>query len=956
MTKEDPLDSSSDEVPTGADKPSYEEDVRLKLFMRKAVAVIASERGFNVASRLKLESLAQHQKLPDNLFDEAVRQLQEQDGQSTKVTRYEKEFVRYLARELEKIRGGVLSIRMEQNAIELAESKYQINSTRAEYLIQEQAEQASIARVSRSDSEEYATQLIVERIGSRREIDNELHAELHQSGERLGLSTERIDQEILRLLKANRFEVVRSSASLNWVLAAMMLVILVGVGVVASVSMGWIKFADQIPDPAPMKSTDPAVALAMVPKPIWLSETSHQRVLELDAGTRLTESLLNEDVEQRRLGYQRLVELAFQDSYEKRIQVEDVVCRLFYEDPDEVAAFAIVETASEFARLPEEEQSISMEAFQSQRYSNRILALIYYFSSTELNSNASADLKKRKRRLAAVVRAGSGVDPEQVPFSELVRQSEFGLSVDQWSYLIQNTWSSPSRAAIMLQPTYEMTQSSLPSGSLKTFRKRLLQTILELDPSQWAQLRIPIRESVLASDEFGLIDWVDLYIDTSQAGFRDYVGPLLLEKAGIKLTTKRSTEVARAIEAYSREFRTRMLKPLLTRNKQIEISTNDLLESIQTTSPSVSPDLIAQIAFQANVNLAMTKQIRSGEFRHDDDFLDLDRLLTLEKPRLRELVSLPGASGVAPAKASPTASDTNRKNSALDMIGSLEPEDASKRVLALGQLEKIAARFDDLAYQEGAVLARYFLAELDDAEALNIQRVISSFADWPMLGLAIADQIALGEIGIDKSLTIARLYFGREFEIQSGEKNWRSTLQLEMLEGIAEQIEIRLDRDPNNMKSDWIRLELYLAGIYRNRFESLFDSPNAPELLDSIEAGGKPSMILIAMLDHYLAKSQPTAASENRMTRGKRLIERGRFNELEKTIMASQLVFEMLAHETQQSSTQDVAVIQSLIDETESSLLRRDVLAEQLLEINLGLLRLSQLKRQAMIRNITQQR
>ena len=248
------------------------------------------------------------------------------------------------------------------------------------------------------------------------------------------------------------------------------------------------------------------------------------------------------------------------------------------------------------------------------------------------------------------------------------------------------------------------------------------------------------------------------------------------------------------------------------------------------------------------------------------------------------------------------------------------------------------------------------MAELDDAEVLNIQRVISSFSEWPTLGLAIADRISFSRIGIDKSLTIARLYFGCEFEIEVGETDWRAALQLQMLEGISEQIEVQMDRDPNNLKSDWVRLELYLSEIYRNRFELQFENANSSELSDAIEAGGKPSMILIAMLDFCVSQNRFSLAVENRMIRGKNLIKRGRFNELVKTIMAGQLVLELLALVERQAPMQESADFQDLLEETEAKLNRRGILADQLLEINLGLLRLSQLKRRAMIRNITQQR
>jgi hypothetical protein len=176
-------------------RASYQREVQLKAFLRQAVAIIAAERGLNTQSRLKLESLAKHQKLPDDLFAEAIRQLQGDEASISKLNRYEQEFVKYLAGEFKKVRSGIISLRMEQNAIELADKKYQIPPIRAEWLIDQQAKLASIGRLSRGEAEEYAAQFIAERIGDRHALEPELRHEIYERGHKLGLTRDRVDAD-----------------------------------------------------------------------------------------------------------------------------------------------------------------------------------------------------------------------------------------------------------------------------------------------------------------------------------------------------------------------------------------------------------------------------------------------------------------------------------------------------------------------------------------------------------------------------------------------------------------------------------------------------------------------------------------------------------------------------------------------------------------------------------------
>lgn len=917
------------------------------------MAIIAAERGLNAQSRLKLESLAKHQKLPNDLFAEAIRQLQGDEAKIPKLNRYEQEFVNYLAKEFKKVRSGIISLRMEQNAIELADKKFQIPPIRAEWLIDQQAKLASIGRISRGEAEEYAAQFIAERIGARRELEPELRDEIYERSHKLGLTRNRVDAEILRLLNINRFG-DRPQSRNKWWMVGLLLLALIGLGA-GGYAAGWLPVSFRQPidipsEPPPVKAPEPER-----PTPGWMSESTKELISRV-ANTEtqspgLVSNLLSEDPVQRKSGYQQLTSMICQKTSTQHKQVEDLICQLYFEEPDQSVAFELIETTCRFVRIPDDSLPVSSEVFERQYRANRLLGLIYYFvpANVEMGfSDGQTDRSERKQLLVERINSVTGIDPVNLVLPEFVTQSERGISVDQWNYLIQNNWESPSRAALLVQPLYDLTRSRLASDALNRFCFRLLQSILESDDRQWLQLQRPIRETVSAADEVELIEWIELFEASTSMAFREFVGPKLVEKAKVESPSTRLADVSAALKRFVASYKNRILQPFLVRNERLENATADLLENL-AINDRYTPDQIAQVAFTTNANLAFCQQIQNNEIGTDGEFLKIDEILALPKIRLRELVSLPGKSAKRPVGADPTASDIRRKNKALGKIRNLSTESPGTRINALRDLEKIALRFDDLAYGEAEILARYFLADLADEEMLNIQRVISAFADWPSLGLALADQISQGNLSLDRALTLARLMFNAEFEVRLRDENWPENLQKQMIQAVVDRVEIHLEQNSAGVQSDWDRLELFLADVYRERFELIAD-----ESVNSVLIGPtvQPSEILFSTLEHQLRRQSGSAETVRRIRRSKNLIRLGSYNEMEKTIVANQLLFELLTLIEGELSADQAAALKELSARFESQFDSSTGLVEQLCAVNYALLQVSALKRSVLAERI----
>ena len=184
---------NSNEIPDEGTVPGTSPDPQLRSFLRQAGAIIAAERGLSDASRAKLQVLATQLELSDETFRRALDQLQSSTEFSTTLNHWEKSFVAFLKKEFKKIEGGILTIRAENRAIDLASRKYQIPEVRAQQLIQNTAQEANVGRISQQDAEFFGNRLIADTIGASSTIDREQLDQLYKIGKKWGLSREAVD-------------------------------------------------------------------------------------------------------------------------------------------------------------------------------------------------------------------------------------------------------------------------------------------------------------------------------------------------------------------------------------------------------------------------------------------------------------------------------------------------------------------------------------------------------------------------------------------------------------------------------------------------------------------------------------------------------------------------------------------------------------------------------------------
>ena len=913
---------------------SNADERRLKVFLRDAEAIIAAERGLNSASRTKLESLAKYQQLPDFLWSQALKQLQDPASFESNLSRYEQAFANFLDAEFKKLRGGVLSIRAEQKAFELAMTKYQIPVSRAEQIIGARAKLAAIARIAHSDATDYAERFVREQINQQLVLDDSLRDSIQERGEKLGLTTDQIDTLILRLLNENRQR--KSQSRRRFVVQSSVIGLLLLGGVVVY-SWGWFRQVETPRrQPAMLEPKLPTAIESPTAAAKWRSAETigliEQVERELQPPHKLKFRLLDESARVRAEGYRELATAAVQQQFSDPQRIETLLGNLFFEDLEEDAVTELVEPLLEVVRLASIEPAMAVKRFEQQLLANKLLATIYL--SVHETPVDAALVAVRKQSLAERIHRRTGVSPQGLSIAEYLQRSEQTLAAEQWNYLIQNSWSQPAQVTALVEPLTNLTRSRLTLDVRSRLQSRLLQLLMEVKPDQWINLQPVLTEIVMAADEFELIEWIDLVRNSTHAKFQEFVGQLLLKRIGVSPASLRQADLVAALDRYSQDYGNQQLQPLLQRNERVENRTKQFLETLANLEQPVAPDQLAQLAVLVNIQLAVCQQLQKSDLLDHRGLGVIDSLLEKPKIRLREIVALPGkTANRGPTPPIPTASDINRKNLALERIANFADDQRGSRIRSLEDLEAIADRFGDLTYAESLLLAAYFLKPPTIDDELNIQRRISSFSHWPTLGLAIGDYVAQDTLAIDKALAMTRLFFRLEFDVESGDDNWSASIQNQVIKSTIADLENRVSDDPTNRQSDWVRLESYLSELYSQRGQFLAGSSgqlNSPPTSD-------PAEVLLTWIEIWLKNWDGPISESNQFARVKVFIGEGDYNGMQKTVMANRLLFELLRDEMPPARAAEEGELPLLVQRIQDKCKTR-ILGDQLFFVELDLL------------------
>ncbi len=922
-------------------------DPRLKSFLRNAEAIIAAEKGLNSESRLKLQTLADHLKLPQEMFDEALTRLQQGIDPSSNLTHYEKAFIKFLDMELEKLTTGIVSPRVEHRAIKMARSRFGINDTRAEQLIKARAEAAGLSLISPLEAEAFGAHSIADRMDGLTTIDNERYSQLYKIGRRWGLDRPQVDQivarEIARTKSNQKPKLIKKLG-----LSLLVLLTLAAMVISAAWAGGWIPLR-WFERPGTMvknqshQSDFPSDTVPTSRFPAVIAE----RLGELQASypqlSQTIESITGSDESRQRVGYQQLVRSACSRRDNNQELCLNLTCELFYADPNENSELAVLSSIEDLLSINQTETP-SVQNLKTAFQVNKLLGQLKFF---EVNNQPEND--ERRTAVDDTIESLVDISLDSVgSLSEYLMISENAIATDQWNRVMQTASSSPSLAAVLFQPLSELTDSILDAETLDAYRDDILVSIMESDPSCWRVLQTQIRHSLKTCDNAKLMDWVSIFERSSDTGLIDLLADAMLPRIGVQPAGQSRGSIATAVRDFGLEARNQVLRPLVDRNKQVEDFFTKTMEFASgLDAAGISPDRIAQLALAVNVEWAFCASIENTTIIDDSSFAEFDRLIAIPSSRLRELISLPidRRKYYPTGPSTATASDRRKMNTSLERLADTDSDSSSLRILSIKQLNQIAHRFDRISYSEAKSLASYLLSNLELEELLNVEKLIEAFAHWPNLPLAIADQLPESNVKADQVLTISTLLLNRNFELGVN-TDWKHELQLKILMAVSNDVESQIDQDPDNDKSNWIRLKIYLAETYRER---LALGSNRGYALDAFPTPHQAA----ARLVESLTDSTITPNQKTDIRRASQLVHTSPANEVEKTAFANQLLIQTIVAELAYS--EEFADAERLLADLRNRLLRPMLAGDQLFATELTLLQVVNLKRKSLIQRLMKQ-
>lgn len=792
---------------------------RLRTFLRKATAIIAAERGLNAACQIKLQTLAEQLKLPEELFQTGLDRLQNSKALN-RLTRYEKSFLEFLEKEFGQLKGDVLSPGQEKKAIELARTKYQIDNVRSEQLLNAQAELCGIARISSGEAYAFASDMIGNLIGNSLTIDDARELELQKIGLRWGLEAETTDQIILEKIGVNR-KGVRAGQRKR--LLTGLLFTLVILASVFGVMKLW-------PEPRLVEEVIPAEVEEESNVPmLWLDEASRETLLEFGNRLPKAQKLIDEIDDPKK---PESVELILRLSNEvfsasnlnkEEHTFEHSIASIYYHHPSDQVAMDLITKLL-----------IQLDKGDAQAVPNLSeLKSAFFFASIVaacLQSEHQIISPGRKEKAIALVADWLSAE---LPANDAEARNlmEIKIANEHWQRLIQNAWLAPESLARLVQPLSELTQGKLDQESLNRLETTATLNLLSANPTLATELQSSITKAIQFAPPSQTQRWFQT-LTANRNKLSPDLGRTIADKLQLDADSIREDQLESEIRIHFLNERKKQLAPVLERSKKLD----ELVRSVEPLNESVSANQIARLAWISNLEITFCLQLTSGHYLEKSSFQEFDRSLRSPVKQLNEIVFLARdreQEKLGEQQIRATASDRRKLRESIERISDLSQENEGLRVIAANQLKKIAARFKSLNIDQANSIAAYLLSEkISQRERLNNELVLDSLAHLSEIGLAIVDLIPESDLPPEETLALARLMYGRDFQVSQG--RWKSDLQIELLSEISRTMSQQLDSNQIQSELDWNRLRVYMGEILRERaaaFSIDFQIPKPDQLV-----------------------------------------------------------------------------------------------------------------------------
>ena len=904
-------------------------------FLRQATAVIAAERGLNAVSHQKLRTLATHLKMPEEQFHEAMEKLQADEKLPAGLNRYEQEFVTFLRGEFLNLKNGIMTVSMEERAVDLAARKYQILEPRARQLVHDQAESMEIGRISKGDAESYVEELITSRIGDSTSVEEDSRARFYKIGARWGVSQNEVDAIVLETLAENRrLERADESRGVNFAISFLFL-LLIGIGAFVTIYAGGYMddglgflVEEETPE-VPSRNVEPLIETEQPPEmPKWWAESNFEKLSDAIVKDQpdqqmMIDELSSEDIDVQTAGALKLVSLAQSNSGNSRVSIE-ALCEFYYNSPERVVVNKIVDRLREDLNLPNSRLTADQEKMQRIYGANRLLSRLTYFPAQDDEPRVLF----RRDAIAKVIanEFGSGdLGSKQVEYLETTNRV---IAINQWNHLIQTSWSSPGRTSNMIAPLYDLTRTRLQKDELQRLHGRTVMAVLEAEQKYWWDLKPEIENAVRNSNSAAINTWINHYRTINQVEYQEWLGQTVARVCDINPNGKSRDEVAKELEAVRYRINRERFSELISRNEKVQELNRQIISSYR--NGQVSPQKIAELAHLTNLNILLAPEDQSS-FR----FKEFDQLLAKGTPDLPGMtISLLSKEQREENWAAATHSDKRTREEVLQKLEDLEAERSSARITALEQLADVAPRFRDIDYGDASLLAEYYLTKRSNRETLGTEKFLKQFAAWPTFALAVADQVESSEANMDQAMTLAQFFAEGNFQIEDPVE-WKAEISKSVFESALRRSQA-MTQTVSHESQQWSFLREHITKLYQQRLKHLGDRASGES---------EPSALVVKMISRLSSGSGQNAGYP--VDRAVELVQRQSASQLEELVSLNKIFVKLLSQRITRRWPNQYSAVEQLnlglerLDEQD-----RD-LATQFLDLEMMLLSLWSVEREA---------
>ncbi|MDG2470374.1 MAG: hypothetical protein P8M80_13925, partial [Pirellulaceae bacterium] len=761
-------------------------DPLLESLLAKARPVIASERGLNTRSRVKIQSIGKKMNLPAAVIDQAMQLLHGLPPiQGNEDSPYELSFTKVMQEKISGIPGGILTTRIEDKAVSIGQRKYELSEVQARKIIRRVAEEVGVPRVTLNEAERHIEQEIADMIGEQTYLVGDVKKRLVKNGRRLGVSEDQIQAMIRRHLQFN-FQQVKNEQKLTdrlWIIAGC---IVAGTAVALFVFYQ-IHQARQEEQSTREDSSHPASKLAtpgttedFVQSPEWWTDSLkvllQKTRLKVKGFVTLHERMKSKDAGQRRKAYRDLFSLDEGQVNPAAIQgrLTQVMPLIYQLEPDIDAALGILDGVQACCVFPAGKIPLSPHFFVKAFWAVEVLN-----DSLEGGTLTDQKLDALQERVKEISGRTFDLYLSQLPRFEKVQRA---LSEKYLEELIDIGPSFPEHSPALYGKLEELIRGQLNDDQLQEYRYRFLVAFLRFEPGRWDQAAALLEAAIDEATVSQLSFFIDLMDSSDVQALQFFLQEHLENRAGFGGEFSTVDESVERLRNYFDLSAESDLPVVTAHGPRIGQLIKEFTVRCLAQDENIGKPQLAQLWAEATYLTTLIAIADSA----DPEMID--RMLLAGFPDLNSADYFSALVGVENFSAGTDELNNGRPESGssddrfqrqklhsvltqLKQFRILTPE---KRLACLAVVRNVSPRVNRLSVEDATILARYLISRKSSQERSAVLETVPNLQHLPRLLIALADLLLVDSFPQSTTLDVVSLLLNEDVVMQG--ENWQIEL------------------------------------------------------------------------------------------------------------------------------------------------------------------------------------